>query len=278
MKGGRMSSFNLKISIASLFFASQGLAQELPHSVIYFKNDIDYWNDGKTFNDGQIKHATEHTPRTEHTHTEEPSQKNTIRGLDNQPFSWNNYIGDESQEKITFWDDGGDYVPPRPFRELAAKPTQENAKNFLIWLNKKNTAIENVNKVLYENNPNKFPIIDSITSIKDVSIQKESENKIDKINWENVNIVYFYSSTCPHCRKEKEVIDELIHLGAKITPVQIDFSEQAPIYENSIPFNKKLASDFQVKSVPKIFFKYNNSVIVFDGETSMESIIKSINI
>ena len=263
-----MRHLTSKISLLSILFANQAM----PQSITYFSKDIDYWNDGHSIGS---TNPSQHHHDNENPQNDNPSQ---IRSLDAQPFNWKNYIGDKAIEKASFWDDGGNYIPPLPFRELAANPTQENAKNFITWLNKKNSVITDVNKVLSENNENKIQTINTSSNINNLSTQDEKENKIEKIDWKNATIVYFYSSTCPHCRKEKSVIDYLIKLGAKITPVQIDFGDQAPVYENSIPFDKKLASDFQVKSVPKIFLKYNNSVIVFDGETSIESIINSINI
>lgn len=247
--------------------------------LVYFSKDIDYWHDSS-----YSAWKKGHKEGSQGPVQEGKTTVSKIRSMDSQPFNWNDYVSDRAIDKPSFWDDGGDYVPPRPFRELAANPTKENAKNFLQWLNNKNSAIEKVNKVLYENNENKYlPEKDNNININ-ININKGNKteenkiNKFEKIDWNNVTVVYFYSSTCPHCKKEKSVIDYLIKLGTKITPIQIDYAENPAIYENSIPFDRKLASDFNVTSVPKIFLKYKNSVTVFEGETSFNSILESLNI
>ena len=272
-------------------------------SMEFFKTQIDYWGEGRTNSAPKSSNISEQrqTIVTQNTPSE---SKSIIRQQDGKKFSWENYIGDEALKNPEFWDDGGDYVPPRPFRELAANPSAENAKNFLSWMYQKNAATDAVSKAL-KNASNAKTLASSndepYTTSQLTPPQKPTEfeeNKSfsaavpmqpsviapsafvaaahKKIPWEQVHIIYFYESECPHCKKEKPIIERFVALGATITPVQIDFGVNAPLFVGSIPFDARLKKDFEITSVPSLYVKFNNRVTVFRGETSFSDIYNSL--
>lgn len=227
----------------------------------YFSGrDIDYWGEGKMVSESIFVRNEETTKENNQAYF---SGSNPIRSSDTKHFDWNNY---KDPSKAEFWDDGGDWIPPRPFREAVANPTKENIKSYLEWMMKKTEMVD------------KFQI--ALTSYTSGAPEKqlpkiEQNPKLNKeitkqnardLNWQKVQIAYFYQTACPHCRSSANVIEEAQNLGANVKFVQLDANKNPPLHENSIPYDENLERDFHVTVTPTWFVKVGSNYTELTGE------------
>ncbi len=95
--------------------------------------DLDYWNQGPRPMSMPLYKKSESKPRLSLL-----PNGSVIRQRDAGEFNWKDY---EDPASDVFWDDGGEYVPPRPMRVAAANPTSENIARYLAWQKKKLAVI-----------------------------------------------------------------------------------------------------------------------------------------
>jgi hypothetical protein len=219
----------------------------------FFGNrDIDYWQTGKTVHDplggsvdaGNI--AVAPTP----TATPEPkifSGSTVVREGDTKPFSWDRYRDPRAPE---FWDDGGDWIPPRPFREAAANPTSENVGEYLAWQGRKTAVVAKFQNVL-------------------------SEKALPFSDWKKLSVAYFYQSKCPHCIASMAIVEEVKMRGAKFTFVQLDYAENAPLHKPSIPYTAQWKKSFPVEATPTWILKLGERTTTLTGSVSLEELAAS---
>jgi hypothetical protein len=191
--------------------------------------DIDYWQEGRL-----IKEAPTQEPASERL-----SGPNILRSQDGKPFHWSNY---QDPLKPEFWDDGGDWIPPRPFREAAASPTPENIQAYLKWQKQKAAVVAKFQAAL-EGTPSKEPA------------------------WNTVKVAYFYQSACPHCQASVPLVESLRDLGVQMTLVQM--GPGAPLHEPSIPYDQTWAKEFPVSATPTWVIKQGTKVTTRSGALSM---------
>lgn len=195
--------------------------------------DIDYWNEGR-----QIQNPILSSP----TLSEPQIGTNLIRSQDAKPFAWENY---QDPSKAEFWDDGGDWIPPRPFREAASNPTRENIRSYLNWQEQKALLVARFQKALDQS-----------------ASQEESP-----IPWQEVKVLYFYQSSCPHCQGSRALIEELQKKGVVFTFVQLD--QEPPLHHPSIPYDQSWAQEFSVSVTPTWVIKYQDHVTTRTGSLSL---------
>lgn len=215
-------------------------------SVSFFGGtDLDYWRSGPKVLGAQKTPAPKKTPMP----------KVGIREHDSEPFDWDDYSGPESD---VFWDDGGSYIPPRPFRILAAHPTSENKKRYVEWMAKK---IEISRKIAFELAAEAPPFQGTLANTSD-EVEKSVQERLQrqqaaqrqpqesKVVWDEVSVIFFYSSSCPHCRSALATVRDLARRGAKVIPVQLDAGKSEPLVPGSVPYSPEMAAAFPVKSTP----------------------------
>lgn len=207
-----ISALNLNFSICFADDLDDLYAKE-NKSFQYFRGrDIDYWNEGKRVRQNHFRTDSRLSKSASF------SGSNTIRSSDAMPFSWTNY---QDPKRAEFWDDGGDWIPPRPFREAVANPTKENIDGYLNWMSHKTEVIERFQKALSDFS--KSGVIEDNAVANDV-------------NWNNFQIVYVYQTGCQHCRNSIQTIETAKRLGATVTFVQLDSKQNPPLHANSISY------------------------------------------
>lgn len=230
-------------------------SQNKPFQYFYGK-DIDYWNEGKTVQEFSIK-------REEKSQNKKNifSGSSAIRSKDTEKFSWDKY---RNPENVEFWDDGGSWIPPRPFREAVIHPTKENIESYLRWMSFKTTLVNHFQNELHK-----------------IS-QEKSQNKITRnkrtilnnhiFNWNKIQVAYFYKSSCPHCQKSAPIAEKLKNEGANLQFIQMDFGANPPIHSHSIPYTKEIHKYFHIQSTPTWVLKIHNTYTQLIGEQSFNTL------
>ena len=213
--------------------------------------DIDYWQLGKTVHDplsaveAPIPKATPVAP--ENASAPQFSGSTVVREADAKPFSWDKYRDPRAPE---FWDDGGDWIPPRPFREAAANPTNENVGEYLAWQGRKTAVVSKFQHVL-------------------------SEKAMPFSDWKKLGIAYFYQSKCSHCQASMPTVEDAKSRGAKFTFVQLDYAENAPLHRPSIPYTEAWKNRFPVEATPTWILKLDGKTLSLTGSISIEELSRS---
>ena len=206
--------------------------------------DIDYWREGKRVHDGLTLVATPESTATPASGKNEKSSfsgSTLVREADAKAFSWDAYRNPQAPE---FWDDGGDWIPPRPFREAAANPTAKNIDEYLEWQVRKTHVVNRFQAALTREGNKLSPG------------RKEKDLGAPKVvNWQKLRIAYFYQSSCPHCRASAPVIEEAQRRGARVTFVQLDAREQPPLHAGSVAYDASWAKEFAISSTPTWILK-----------------------
>lgn len=230
-------------------------------------SDIDYWNEGvKPMTKTRLLVPTS-TPKLSVPIDQSLAPTGSvIRQMDSKPFDWKNY---EDPKSDAFWDEGGDYIPPRPFRVVAADPTPENVAKLVHWMQKKMSLTLGIE-----------------TAIKNQAVGVEprvlpkkwvSETKKSGISWKKMQIVYFYQTTCPHCQKNLPVVYELKRLGVQVMPVQLDWKTNPPLLAGSVKYDAELEAARPITATPTWLISYQGVVTEIQGETSPDDIAARVS-
>lgn len=250
-------------SLLVLVFLSPAASAEESIAVRFFDGqDLDYWGEGK-----RVKpFMPQARPLTEKQSSLLPSGS-LIRQRDALPFDWKKY---EDPKNPEFWDDGGDYVAPRPLREAVANPTQENLEKYAEWQARRVAVVAEFNrKLLVQNAAQK----DTIGTAK----EKRSEQSLKRLNLREVQLLYFYQSSCPHCQAAKAQVEELRRKGVHVTFIQLDSEESPPLHQPSVKYSSSLSKQFAVSATPTWVFRRRESSVRLQGAQSEEEIRREIS-
>lgn len=202
--------------------------------------DIDYFTEGKKVKD-PLRPEIKFQKNERHV----SKGRLPIRDYDKLPFDWADY---EDPSSPVFFDEGGDYIPPRPYQILAANPTRENAAKLKRWQQKKAETTAMMQKLLLHD--------------------EEEERRLASVKWRDVGVYYFYSSTCSVCREEAPVLKEMEALGVQITPIQIDYESQPALYPKSLNYDIHFQKSFEINVTPTFVVFGNNTSRRWEGYTS----------
>ena len=232
--------------------------------------DIDYWREGKRVQD-KLSPTAEISPTKtpiggiDRSVVEKPSFSGAtlVRGADAKAFSWEAYRDPLAPE---FWDDGGDWIPPRPFREAAANPSEKNINEYLAWQIRKTNVVSQFQAALMRvGTPG--TAVGNNASLGGIAMTSENFT-----NWQALRIAYFYQSSCPHCRASASVIEEAKRLGSRVTFVQLDAREQAPLHAGSIAYDKSWAKEFAISSTPTWVLKLGSRSETLTGALTLSEL------
>jgi thiol-disulfide isomerase/thioredoxin len=223
-------------------------------SISFFDGqDIDYWSEGK-----RVQPFVPRTVDPAKKSALPPLSGSVIRQRDALPFDWKKY---EDPENPEFWDDGGDYVPPRPLREAVAHPTQENLEKYAQWQAKRIAVIADFNRQLVSQS-----LAQGVNSKPSTSVDSMKNNA--RTNFREVQLLYFYQSTCPHCLAAKPQVEELRRKGVNVTFVQLDSDESPPIHHPSVKYSSAFSKQFAVTATPTWIFRRRESSVRLQGGQS----------
>lgn len=243
--------------VTLIFTPSAVAAQDATASAFAFfgGRDLDYWNEGKTVKPFfQSKDSADEVP-----HNETP---NSIRAGDGKPFSWKNYA---DPTDLLFWDDGGDWVPPRPFRESAANPTAENLERYLDWQARKMAVVGHFQEALAAAALSEG----GKSRVQATTSPRKETPTSQRMNWKAVDLIYFYQSSCPHCQAAKPVVEELRRKGVRASFVQLDAHRSPPLHAGSVPYTEAHERQFNVTSTPTWAFRLGGRTRLITGEVSL---------
>jgi thiol-disulfide isomerase/thioredoxin len=253
-----------------MFFSSSVEAQEF-----FNGTDIDYWKEGLKpmakplyTSEKDLEASLSPTPNPSPVPTLLPTllpSGSLIRQRDSLPFSWKDY---ESPSSDVFWDDGGDYVPPRPFRVVAAEPSPTNVRHYLRWIETKDGVVRKLGVAI---NGYKGGAETHVVSAN-LPVEKKEAKNLPKVDWRKLDVVYFYQSSCSHCRASLPVVAELQAKGARLVPVQMDWRSNTPIISGSAQYDSELAKEYPVASTPTWVFSYEGKKIQRQGTLSLGEI------
>ena len=183
----------------------------------YFNENIDYWNEI------QSKPKKANLPR------DKPKEKG---------FDWNKYTNPKNDE---FFEEGN-YKPPKPFMELARNPNDKNIERWFKVIETKNRLMSRLQNrlsiYLERKGKNLKP-----------EYRSELEKKREKFTVKQIDIKRFrfrlyFDSSCPHCEKMMQTVQELQTMGYYVEVRQID--RDTPKF--SVPFPITPASQEEVKA------------------------------
>lgn len=228
--------------------------------------DIDYWNEGRMVTGSESSLVEDDSPDVTL-----PVTDSVVRSTDFLPFDWKAY---ENPLSPQFWDDGGNYVPPRPLRMVAANPTRENVDRYLAWQKRKFDVTDNLSRVLAARH-NSSSQGNKQNPAPDGGKERRSEPSVSRsndFNWNNVTLSFIYRSSCPHCQRELSTISKLKTLGAKIMSFQLMSQSEKPLLENSQPLSNADASRLNISVTPTLIIKAGGKQSRIEGYADFETI------
>lgn len=229
------------------------LAQSVPQPFSFFGGrDIDYWNEGKS--SAEYQHLSRQTTEQQ-LMPQNFSGSTVVRAKDSEPFAWSHYRDPRSPE---FWDDGGDWIPPRPFREAAAKPNAENINEYLAWQGRKAAVLTRLQDALA------------------AQAAKMTDEPAAQLPWQEFEIVYFYQSACPHCRSSKSTIEKARSRGAKFTFVQLDHDTEQPLHTPSLPYDAAWQEQMSVSVTPTWILRFRGKTAMHTGAMRLADLERAL--
>lgn len=258
----------LLINLFTMNFVFENVFADSASFQYFGGKDIDYWNEGKLVrNDFSSGLDTNSQNKDKNSLQSHFSGSTTIRGKDSQPFSWSNY---QNPQKPEFWDDGGDWIPPRPFREAASNPTKENIDAYLNWMQKKSDVVTRFQSAL-------------TAHVLTEAVSTSNPQNEQTFDWRRAKIIYLYQTSCSHCRASAPVIENAKKMGAKVVFIQLDASRYPPLHAGSMSANnvtvslsaqtKNILS--HVNSTPTWIFEGNQHSIEMTGELTFSELSRA---
>lgn len=206
--------------------------------------DIDYFSEGKKVKDPLRPEVKPNKKKFEMENGRAP-----IREYDRLPFDWADY---DDQASPVFFDEGGDYVPPRPLQMLVANPTPENAERVKRWQQKKLQASMMLARLLNDD--------------------AEQERREANIRWRDVGLYYFYGSSCSVCKTQAPIIKELEALGVQVTPIQVDYKSAPATHPHSLNYDEHMKKAFEVNVTPTFAIFGKSRSAQWEGYSSLRDI------
>lgn len=225
--------------------------------------DLDFWREGKRVSPAVPEAAP--VPRNDEL---PPPTGSIIRQRDSLPFDWSRY---EDPAHPEFWDDGGDYVPPRPLREAVVNPTKENLERYVSWQAKRIAVATAFSEKLAAHalsqggmgslaarTPARGPLQASARA-------PGTSLSAPDIRWREVEILYFYQSNCPHCQAEYRHVEAIKSKGARVSFIQLDAGERPPLHVGSVAYTKAHSDQFGISATPTWIVRRREKVMRLQG-------------
>jgi len=249
----RFNKFSLVLALtASAAPASGAFAAATGSTFNYFEGrDIDYWNTGKK------------------ARASVPMRKPNVESASAEAFDWSRY---DDPRHVEFWEDAGNYLPPRPFREAAANPTPENIARYVEWQARKIDLVTKFHAALARAPP--APETKSGTGGAKRTIRaRDSPTSVSiEPDWRQLELIYFYQTSCPHCLASKGTVEELKRRGVRVSFVQLDSNRNPPLHSPSTPYTQTLDDQFNVQVTPTWAFRRRTKTETLTGSMTIAEI------
>lgn len=175
----------------------------------YFESEIDYWKPKPT--ETASEKSTTDAKQTDPKPKLPPTS----------PFDWNKHTDPKNDEFFR----EGEYIPPEPFMELVRNPSDENIKHWFEFIGKRNKLSQRLQQRMQEYvAQNGGRLDDKARSIVQV---KSAEVNISQPDYSRYRFRLYFHSSCPHCKRMMQSMNELQSRGYFVEIVQIDNNLQA---------------------------------------------------
>ena len=227
----------------------------------YFDNKIDYW--GKK------------GPRSNQVPTQDQALPQEERKIDvpSSTFDWKKQLNPKNDE---FFKEG-DYTPPAAFMELARNPTDDNIKNWFELIERKNQVSEKLSQRIQE-----YLVKNKKLKPEEQQLLVEAKSQLPKAQEDHTRFRFrmYFESSCPHCKRMLNTLQELRELGYYVEIKQIDHN---PKVTEALPFPVEQASPEELKekeisSWPVLFVGDLKNKVTYrlNGYLSTQEVLSSI--
>lgn len=162
------------------------------------------------------------------------------------------------------------------FMEVARRPTDENIKNWMEYIQKNNDVQRKFMIAL-----NKYRQKNEIAP-KSEQILDQKMNELKQIDLGNtkVSVTTYFLTSCPACKKMFKTLDQLQRQGLYVEAIQIDTDKNlktgvtVPVYKANDEERKGLISAGM--GVPYSIIRVGKKAIPLNGYQTVSSIISAI--
>ncbi len=214
----------------------------------FFNSEIDFWSNQK-------------------------SKKTKVVNKSKKEFDWEKYKNVENDE---FFKEGN-HIPPKPFMEVARRPTESNIKNWLEYIQNKNDIQRRFLTALrkYKSSMNLEPKAIQVLE------QKETQLLPVPLTQKKISVTTYFLTTCPACKRMFKTLEALQKKGVYVEAIQIDSDKEmkrgvsVPVYKA----NKK-EKDGLIKAgigVPYSIVRIGNKAFPLSGYHTVSSILSVVN-
>lgn len=161
----------------------------------YFGGGIDYWR--------EAEHRPPQDSSAEKTDVASPA------------FDWQPYLDPSHDEFFR----EGDYLPPRPFMEVARNPTDDNLRQWFTYMEAKNAVQARLQSRMQEFLGGRSgPESQRPTR----PIHEETSASAQALDRSRYVLRFYFDSTCPHCRRMAPEVEKIRALGFQVEAHQVD--------------------------------------------------------
>lgn len=189
-------------------------------------------------------------------------------------FEWSKYKNIENDE---FFKEGN-HIPPKPFMEVARRPTEENIKNWLDYIKMKNDVQSRFLAALnsYKSKKKLSPESAQLIEQKARGLPKPIALPLKKMT-----ITTYFLTTCPACKRMFKTLEELQRMGVYVEAIQVDseknlkFGVSVPVYK----INKKEKEGLMSSGigVPYSIVRIGKKAVPVSGFQTTRSLLQSLN-
>ncbi len=219
--------------------------------VNFFETEINFWDEKK-----------------------KDMRKESVSKKKDTKFEWSKYKNIENDE---FFKEGN-HIPPKPFMEVARRPTEENIKNWLDYIKMKNDVQARFLAALnsYKSKVNLPPESKQLIMQKTKNLPKPVILPSKK-----VTVTTYFLTTCPACKRMFKTLDELQKMGVYVEAIQVD-SEKSLKFGVSVPIYKirKKEREGLMSSgigVPYSIVRVGSKAMPVSGFQTTRSLLQSLN-
>lgn len=225
------------LTLLSLSLSSNTFAD----GMFFGDSDIDWWGEGKKIPQISISRLKKPKNLTKEQETEY-------------------WIKAHDPRYPEFWDE------KVPVRVAITNPSDDNIKNYIDWEQKRAGFFAKFHDKL-----------NSFVNLQEFSKTEKNQNGFLDIPWNQVKIIYFYSSSCYACQQNAPDISMFEKFGTDISYVQVGGGN--PLHRGSIPWEPGMAKDFKLAGTPTTYLRFRNQIRVLEGPKTFNEytqIIRSI--
>lgn len=240
---------NFVVVLLAIGFSVAAFAGE----VTFFGEGIDYWND-KSKTVAPAPEASVPPPPSAPTSTAESTKQREATGTEQkakegptEKFDWQPFLDAKNKEFFR----EGDYTPPEPFMEIVRNPSDANLRMWFAYIERKNALTQRLAERMDEYVRKNGGAMPAEASAHVQTVASKLPSTVAK-DYRSLRFRMYFDSTCPHCKKMFQTLNELQSRGYFVEARQVD---QGPTQHLGsevaiVPASKDELRKFAVNAVP----------------------------